>query len=194
MLVTDDHERELVPPRGYKPIDGKVHLYGYIEALAKLDRYRAAGHGRVKIAKALDISHDTVRLIHSGRCIPRLVTIRQILDGPEPGVRGIKGHVPALGTMRRLQALQRIGYTRADLKRRLQMNYPGSWQPLVHEHKAARVAALYRELSRKPGPSAQARERARAAGWPSPAAWDDIDDPTAKPQGLVTYDRERKTA
>jgi cobalamin biosynthesis protein CbiG len=59
----------------------------------------------------------------------------------------------------------------------------------VHEL-AVRMAALYDELSATPGPSEVAARHARERGWAPPLAWDDIDDPEDRPQGVA---RERES-
>jgi DNA-directed RNA polymerase specialized sigma24 family protein len=56
-------------------------------------------------------------------------------------------------------------------------------QARVHRDTAAKVRALYNELSMTPGPSPRSRRLAKAKGWPPPLAFDDetIDDPDVQP-------------
>ncbi len=94
--------------------------------------------------------------------------------------------VDAAGTRRRIQALGRIGWARAEVAARLGVHpcAPGKWvaNRYVTRDTAAKVAALYTHLSAIPGPSRLAARRAQRAGWPPPIAWDDdIDDPHARP-------------
>lgn len=101
------------------------------------------------------------------------------------------GLTPSTGTTRRLQALVAIGYSETALAERLGMNV-GNLSPLVIGKRdvvlsdtAARVAALYNELSLTPliGKRAdQARALARRRGWVPPLAWDDIDNDTRPSQ------------
>ena len=106
--------------------------------------------------------------------------------------------VPAVGTVRRLQALVVVGYSINNLARRVGRE-PRSVGALIHGQvettraTADAVRALYDELSMKPPTTAddhsrisvsRARNYAKAHGWPSPLAWDDdaLDHPAALPQ------------
>lgn len=109
------------------------------------------------------------------------------------GKRYREGRHPALvvdptGTQRRLQALAAIGWNNQRIADRLGWR----WQNVralacgtpqhVFKATADRVAAIYRDLCAQPGPSAHARAAAARRGWLSPIAWDNIDDPNARPQ------------
>lgn len=106
--------------------------------------------------------------------------------------------VPAVGTARRLQALAVAGWPTSRLSRETGLT-PYRLVPLlkgvttcVTREEARSVAAVYVRLGgASPGlcgvshiAARAARERAGAAGWAPPAAWDDdtIDDPQAIPQ------------
>lgn len=96
--------------------------------------------------------------------------------------------VPTIGSRRRLQALQAIGYPMAHLAGELGYSGAASLSPLfvrpmMRRDLAERVSALYERLSGTPGPSRSARLRASKAGFPPPLAWDgvDIEDPDAEP-------------
>lgn len=95
--------------------------------------------------------------------------------------------VDATGTRRRLRALQAIGWPHHIIAERLSVDVslPGKWATgrRVMQANAARVAALYDELSMSAGPCGRSRAAATRNGWPSPLAWDDetIDDPAAQP-------------
>ncbi|MFD5220283.1 hypothetical protein ACFWMH_21865 [Streptomyces tendae] len=106
--------------------------------------------------------------------------------------------VPAVGTVRRLQALAVAGWPTSRLSRetgltpyRLMLLLKGITQVATREE-ARTVAAVYVRLGgASPGlcgvshiAARAARERAGTAGWAPPAAWDDdtIDDPAAIPQ------------
>jgi hypothetical protein len=92
------------------------------------------------------------------------------------------------GTARRIRALNAIGWPMRELAKRLDCTRQAVQRlaleenPLVQLRTAGRVRALYWELSATPGPSVRARQQAAAKGWPTPIAWDDIDDPNEKPQ------------
>lgn len=106
----------------------------------------------------------------------------------------VDGLVPSTGIRRRLQALQALGYTQADLAARLGYAQGAralqfARRDLVRAENVHRVADLYDELSDTLGPSSRTRELARGRGWLPPAWWDDetIDDPLAQPEGARTY-------
>jgi hypothetical protein len=107
----------------------------------------------------------------------------------------IDGLTPAIGTRRRIQALQAIGYPRRYLAARLGMSGlqfgKSSEVRAVH---ARAVAELYRELSDTPGPSSKIRAIALNRGYLPPVWWDDdtIDDPRAEPEGLREYREVRR--
>lgn len=99
------------------------------------------------------------------------------------------GPVSTIGSSRRLQALSAIGWTLDDLvphcglTRDTLRRIRSRIQTQMYRSTAARIRELYDELSGTVGPSQIARDRARAAGWAPPLAWDDdtIDDPDAQP-------------
>lgn len=92
--------------------------------------------------------------------------------------------VPALGAQRRVSALLALGYRHEDLtpligrdSRALTRNV----QPVTRVRAGTwrAIDATYRALEFTPGPSENARWKARAVGHAPPAAWDDIDNPAA---------------
>lgn len=98
--------------------------------------------------------------------------------------------VPAIGARRRVEALARLGYTRADLSRRLGKHR--DWirkvtsNTLIQRETFEIIAALYEQLCMTPatGPLAnRTRTWATRQGWPPPLAWDDIDNPDERPDG-----------
>ncbi|MFJ1964866.1 hypothetical protein [Streptomyces massasporeus] len=106
------------------------------------------------------------------------------------------GMVPAAGTIRRAQALAVAGWPLARTAREAGLSPYRMDQVLtataVPVETARAMAAVYaRYSSASPGlcgvshiHARAARDRAAAAGWAPPAAWDDdtIDDPDAIPQ------------
>lgn len=92
-------------------------------------------------------------------------------------------------TIRRVRALQAIGWTLAHLDRELGGSGKSNavWnmlnQPTVHLGTAQRVDRVYRDLHMRPGPSKRTRDLAVRRGWIPPLAWDDIDDLTEQPSG-----------
>lgn len=113
-----------------------------------------------------------------------------------PGAR-----VPALGTIRRLQALVALGYSMNSLARRLGCE-PSNFTGLIHGRvettraTADTVRGIYDQLSmtlpvasdhRSRISVNRARNYAKAHGWLPPLAWDDdaIDQPGADPQSSL---------
>lgn len=93
----------------------------------------------------------------------------------------------AIGTQRRIRALQRLGWNFETLSARLGVTVQGVSQIFIRDHvqavTARRIAHLYDELAMTPGPSTRAARLARRAGYAPPLAWDEgsIDDPSMQP-------------
>lgn len=107
--------------------------------------------------------------------------------------------IDATGTRRRLQALVAIGWSGAELMRRIGAVGTDFPKLLGRDRVLARTAravhALYDQLWDTTPPTSTRWERATrsralafaaARGWAPPQAWDDdtIDDPTAAPRGI----------
>jgi hypothetical protein len=94
--------------------------------------------------------------------------------------------VDAVGTRRRLEALQAIGYSGRVLAQRLGSSPTSPLQiarrSRVRAATARAVAELYAELENTPGPSRRVAIAAQARGFLAPAWWDadTIDDPDAR--------------
>lgn len=93
--------------------------------------------------------------------------------------------VDATGTLRRLEALACLGWSRAHVQR---LALTGPLDDIrigrpVHRLTADRVAAVYPHLARRLGPSRVAAGQAAARGFFPPGCWPgaSIDDPTAWP-------------
>jgi transcriptional regulator with XRE-family HTH domain/lambda repressor-like predicted transcriptional regulator len=103
-----------------------------------------------------------------------------------------EGHVPVIGSTRRLRALTAIGWTLDGLAHHSGMPMTtlsvirAGRTNHIHADTRARIAWLYDALSMRPGTSDVARRIATKQKWASPLAWDDkaIDDPDATPQGV----------
>lgn len=86
--------------------------------------------------------------------------------------------VARVGTTRRLQALLAIGWTHQTMREHsgLQtaslLHQKGNW---VTRSTHDTVAAMYRDLTARPGPSPRTAARARRLGYASPLSWHDID-------------------
>lgn len=98
--------------------------------------------------------------------------------------------IPAIGTHRRIQALVTLGWSTAELSRRLGKHRSYLTKVLsvdrVDAATATAVEALYEQLSMTRNSSRTANRTAMDAesrGWLPPLAWDDIDDPDEQPTG-----------
>lgn len=102
--------------------------------------------------------------------------------------------VPAWRALRRVRALQRLGWSVPVLAARLGLKHQAIYGigrgPTMYRSTFDRIAAMYDELCMKvPDPRTasekasvtKTRRHAEAMGWPPPLAWDDIDDPNEFP-------------
>ncbi|MFE5339752.1 hypothetical protein ACFQ80_06005 [Isoptericola sp. NPDC056578] len=114
------------------------------------------------------------------------VTPEQVArDRPEP-------LVPRDGTVRRIHAVQALGWTYAHMEQVLRsagyLQQPekivSPRSPHVTRETYDAICLLYTTLSNTRGPSQRAAALAAERGWVVPAAWDDdtIDDPSAGPE------------
>lgn len=102
---------------------------------------------------------------------PDQIADRTNLDGRQP-------FVTKVGVVRRIQALLYLGWTHEAMRA-----HSGLRTAIVMHQKGHRVtrstydtvAAMYRELCARPGPSAATAARARRLGYVGPLAWHNID-------------------
>jgi hypothetical protein len=98
-------------------------------------------------------------------------------------LNGRSRSVDKFGTVRRIRALQALGWSAEELSRRIGHSRAylhmviNHTRGTVHRTTAEKVAAVYDELCMTPGPSPLTRTRARRNGWLPPLAYDDIDAP-----------------
>lgn len=151
-------------------------------ARAHLGRLVETGTPLYVIAETAGVNHKTCAdILAERRAYIYLHTERAIL-ATDPAHGNL---LPAAGTHRRLQALMALGWPLSVIAKRLGVHHDRIRQYLiqrsVYATTAARVAALYDELSMTPGPSVRARREAARRGYVPPLAWDDetIDDPAA---------------
>ncbi|MGW0984326.1 hypothetical protein ACWD33_26325 [Streptomyces xiamenensis] len=147
-----------------------------------------AGAGWLQLQAATGCSNSTLHsLLHGTRpTIRRSTAARLLALSPGDCIPG-KAAVPAIGSTRRVRALYAIGYTSLAISKAARLDDKtvrvllAGENPHTIRRVADTVAATYRHLATRPGPSKNAIRRAQAAGWHSPIAWDDIDDPCAMP-------------
>lgn len=153
-----------------------------------IERLVAAGWTQVQVSEASGVPSANIHKLYVGpqdkTANWRADAILAVEIGPPPADASI---VDATGSRRRLQALRVLGHRRYDLAARLGTTpdrikhiTSGSTRR-VSTAEAAGIAQLYRNLSTVRGPSKQTASIARNKGWHGPLAWDDIDDPKARP-------------
>jgi transcriptional regulator with XRE-family HTH domain len=163
-----------------------------------------AGIGYHRIAELAGVSNTNVAALLYGKRGKAVVRVksenaRKLLAlrvDQTPRAGGVR--IDPIGTSRRLQSLVALGWTQAQLARRIGWT-PANFGDLVHGRRAVnqstadKVVALYEALSMTPPPQATQRERigasrarnyAKARRWLPPLALDDerLDDPDYMPQ------------
>lgn len=146
----------------------------------------AAGVSWGTVAKLVDGAHASMQPAVAARL--ERVTLETVRSRPDP-----TGYVLAVGARRRIRALLANGWRHVDITARMHQHRPGCTRSQLVLHKPGEwvtrrthdaVAAAYDALADHLGPSQYTRDRAAAAGYVPPIAWDDdtIDDPAALPQ------------
>ncbi len=134
----------------------------------------AAGVGSGSVCNILKRNQTRVRPEYAAKILavdPHQVPSKASSQTGEP-------FVPRVGTVRRIQALLTLGWTYEQMnaacgcKTQAIVHQQGRW---ITRTTYDRVAAMYRDLCTRPGPSAITRRRAAERGYPGPADWDDID-------------------
>ncbi|WP_269724178.1 WhiB family transcriptional regulator [Gordonia alkanivorans] len=164
---------------------------------------RAAGIGNRKVRELTVIAPSTIQAILYGRPARGNPPARKVLRNtaarvlaipvPVSKVPCLRGGrvVPALGSVRRLQALAANGYSQRELWSRLGWPSPQNATQMfagrvenITVVRAQQVTVLFSQLQMVPGTDRNARARAKAKGWLPPLAWDEdrIDDPTYTPE------------
>lgn len=98
--------------------------------------------------------------------------------------------VPALGVVRRIQALQWAGWPLRIIAQEAGWSSKRSVQCVFRCERVSvrthqRIDDVYQRLAHLPGPSELTRRRAHAAGYAPALAWDDIDNPREQPKGVL---------
>lgn len=162
---------------------------GFVDAAptrAHCAKLRAAGMSWDLIAETSGVGRSTLieagKWSHNGGV--RLETQRRVLSIDIPPLVRSGCLVSAVGTRRRVQALQAIGWPLSRLGAELgrgELGATRSRSDQVQARTAVEVAELFARLELTPGPSSITKIRAARKGWPPPLAWDDIDDPDEHP-------------
>lgn len=166
--------------------------YGYQDASdvrAHLSRLRQLGWTWTQIGDAASVSSSIPYHLLTGRRYRRVLpeTRDALLAIPAVPALSMRG-VDSAGTRRRVQALAWMGWPCAEVARRAGTTGRSLATLILPTRRvsyalAAKVAAVYDELSGVRGPSNIAAAKARGMGFAPPAAWDEdtIDDPDSVP-------------
>lgn len=166
---------------------GQAH--GYVDAGPARERLKVLrGHGlTIVMLETYGVTRSVIARVDRREQQIHRLTEQRILNIPIPiSVIPSGAEVPALGTVRRLQALAAIGWPQTVMADRLGMTQSMLGNRMGRTHVTAKTAAmiadLFTELQSVPGPSQISRQRAIAKGWEPPFAWDEesIDDPSAE--------------
>lgn len=173
----------------------------YVDAQPVREHVRAlreAGVGKRRMTELSGVSKNVVARLVNGRPdrpVKRVTqeTSDKLMSIPLPqipwSVHADGAQIPAVGSIRRMQALVAAGYTVQFLAGRLTgwdtdvHRLINEEQKLITSARARRIAELFSELQLQPGDSDRARQYGAARRWVLPMEWDEetIDDPTAEP-------------
>lgn len=174
------------------------------ETRAHLDRLVRSGLALARITEQTGIDERSLARLLKGRPdrstsrVKESTRDRILAVAPARYVHEVSGRafVPALGTIRRLNALHAVGWPTGAIAREAGLHATTlngiRRQRLVTVHTATAIARAYDRVWDVPPPSAtradrasttQALRRAAANGWPPPMAWDDhnLDRPNGRP-------------
>ncbi|MCL8016919.1 helix-turn-helix transcriptional regulator [Streptomyces sp. AS02] len=153
-------------------------------------RYLVANDmSHAQIGKSAGVSQSTVSQLLSGQRTSLMSDTARKLLAVEATDRSGTHMAPAVGTMRRLQALYWMGHRSQTIADRTGLHEDtvlglarGRWERTTSDRVSA-VLQAYDELAMSYGDSPRARQFAADNNWHGPLAWDDdtIDDPHAVP-------------
>lgn len=172
---------------GYIPTD---RITGHIRLLHQ------AGWTNVEIADTAGVDRRTVHNILTGyvATVHRPTAAAILALKPED----VPNRVPAIGPMRRIQALAVMGWPiahtgdAAGMRGTQVTELMAGRRKRIPREQAEAIDRIFRKRCMQPGPSPRTRTIAARNGWVSALAWDDIDDPNEKPQGLSRRGTGRK--
>lgn len=190
---SDRIERRGLCPRHYRRRVG-YGVYALVDpgpTLTHLATLRGLGWTWVQIGEAAGTSSATAHSLWVGRYRRlRRDTAERLLAVPACPARSQRGMVP-VGAVRRLQALQWMGWPRSEIAARVGRPtaslYTQTYRQRMSVALVADIIRVYDGLSHVRGPSKCSATKARLAGYAPPAAWDEdaIDCPAARPSGVL---------
>lgn len=161
-----------------------------------------AGWSLNSIAGVSGVAATTLSKVHRGdqlnvrpESISRVLAINPDALADRTNRDGREPFVARVGTVRRIQALMFLGWTAEAMREHCGMNtanlihQQGRW---VTRSTHDTVAAMYRDLCARPGPSVRTANRARKNGYVGPAAWHNIDRDPEPFYGLAPEEPEQE--
>lgn len=189
MTVTNIHQKR----HRLRKLRGET---AYVDATPVRDHVAtllAAGWSLNSIAAVAGVAATSISKIHRGEQPSCRATLRAKVLAVDPDqladrtTDASEPFVARTGTVRRIQALMYLGWTAAAMREHCGMNthnlvnQEGRW---VTRSTHDAVAAMYRELCTRPGPSVHAAGRAKKRGYVGPLAWHNIDRDATPYAGL----------
>jgi hypothetical protein len=165
------------------------------QAREHMEKLFALKWRQADVSRATGISRSLISLLANGQKATSAANVAAILAIPIGRVvrPGAQARVPAVGSMRRLRALATLGHTwkvialQTDITDDRLGDMARGRLNEVRPEEAQSIARVYRRLCNVKGLCAQVASCAVGKGWHGPLAWDDIDDPAAKPEACKPY-------
>lgn len=152
------------------------HMRDAAPVAARIAIHKARGRPYCELADLCGVTKDTIISIANGQQALRTSTHDKIMNVPLPPT--------VIGTLRRVHALMRMGFTKRYLAVETDQPYHALHAALHRRRFTAAmmvaIADAFDRLDR--GPSKITATKAARAGYPSTMAWEgiDIDDPAAR--------------
>lgn len=156
-----------------------------------MQRLIQAGMTPASIARAAGVAQATThRIAHGQRETIHRMVHNKIMGVTHAQARLADGYLPTIGLSRRIQHLYFMGWTGAEIARRVGVEQGHIYRIAEHKNRTIRqemhhrVMDVYRELWDQDGGSVRAKNTARRNGWVSIFAWSEPDDPNRRPTQL----------
>lgn len=186
--VSRKWERARARERAYR---GPIMVPAY-QATEHMRRLTGMGVSVAAIARAAGLSQSAAHNVwHGKRGTIHRNTHNQIMGVSYETAEPEDGYRPAIGLTRKVQHLFFMGWTGADIARRVGVEQGHIYRIAEGANRTVdkgmydRTAAVYRQLCHTDGGSVRAKNTAARNGWVSIYAYDNPDDPRDKPKGVA---------
>lgn len=179
--------------RRLQHLRGEEPLYPGAPLVEHIEKLHDSGMSYALIARRAKVADTTVTYLVRGvtKSCKRDIALRIL--AVKPADFDAKAKRPAFRSTRRVQALYAIGHNpqtiaaEADLDPYTVSQVANGRYEFFQAATERGIRTAYNRLCTIPGPSEKAKRRAAKLGWHGPLAWDDIDDPAAKPEKAAPY-------